>query len=173
MRRSSSYTDEASRFRAAILRGVGVAMALPWLESIPVWGACNCARHARVGAHFPSGSPRCSWATASTRSIGGRKVQARRWSWARASNRWRRSSQDECRHRPLQQERHRRRHSSRADGQYPLRRAAPERRGAERRHQHGPGAGQPPRAGDGPAEHGARLRAAHHRLSRDQLLDGL
>jgi hypothetical protein len=32
--------DEASRVnRRTLLRGVGVAMALPWLESIPVWGA--------------------------------------------------------------------------------------------------------------------------------------
>src|SRR4030095_4661033 len=33
--RSGSHQSSRRRF----LRGVGVAMALPWLESIPVWGA--------------------------------------------------------------------------------------------------------------------------------------
>src|SRR6266436_3154962 len=32
-------TDRHRTSRRAFLRGVGVAMALPWLESIPVWGA--------------------------------------------------------------------------------------------------------------------------------------
>ncbi len=32
---------------------------------------------------FPSGSPRCSWATASTRTTGGPRAPAPRWSWAR------------------------------------------------------------------------------------------
>ena len=27
--------------RRTMLRGVGVSMALPWLESLPVWGATN------------------------------------------------------------------------------------------------------------------------------------
>ena len=41
------------------------------------------------------------------------------------------------------------------------------------RHQHRPGAGQHIGRGDGAAEHGAGLRAADHRLPRDELLDGL
>src|SRR5713101_5681828 len=30
--------------RRTVLRGVGVAMALPWLESIPVWGGNAASR---------------------------------------------------------------------------------------------------------------------------------
>ena len=52
---------------ARFLRGAGVAMALPWLESIPVWGAEPGGRRGRAR----SGSRPCSWATASTRSTGG------------------------------------------------------------------------------------------------------
>src|SRR5262245_2727660 len=37
--------------RRTILRGAGVAMALPWLESIPVWGATPVADGA--AAAFP------------------------------------------------------------------------------------------------------------------------
>jgi hypothetical protein len=37
--------------RRTVLRGVGVAMALPWLESIPVWGG-NAASHS-VPSMFP------------------------------------------------------------------------------------------------------------------------
>ena len=33
----STFNSELSR--RAFLRGVGVTMALPWLESVPVWGA--------------------------------------------------------------------------------------------------------------------------------------
>src|SRR4051812_30604875 len=35
--------------RRTMLRGVGVAMALPWLESIPVWGSESTG----TGAGFP------------------------------------------------------------------------------------------------------------------------
>ena len=57
--------------RRAMLRGTGVAMALPWLESIPVWGlaaeddvqsqGCRCRMAPTI---FPSASPRCSWPAA-------------------------------------------------------------------------------------------------------------
>src|SRR6266850_3498939 len=36
---SSMKSDHLRTSRRRFLRGVGVAMALPWLESIPVWGA--------------------------------------------------------------------------------------------------------------------------------------
>jgi hypothetical protein len=40
--------------RRTLLRGAGVAMALPWLESIPVWGAVSSATGAgEVAALFP------------------------------------------------------------------------------------------------------------------------
>ena len=38
--------------RRTVLRGAGVAMALPWLESIPVWGAANQSSPQRVAALF-------------------------------------------------------------------------------------------------------------------------
>src|SRR5688572_14091363 len=34
---SKTYSDKLSR--RTVLRGAGVVMTLPWLESIPVWGA--------------------------------------------------------------------------------------------------------------------------------------
>ena len=42
MRDPNENSPEAWRHRISrrtFLRGVGVTMALPWLESIPVWGA--------------------------------------------------------------------------------------------------------------------------------------
>ena len=36
---SLSPTSSLQTSRRKFLRGVGVAMALPWMESIPVWGA--------------------------------------------------------------------------------------------------------------------------------------
>ena len=69
--------------RRTFLRGAGVAMFLPWLESIPVWGATACGRP----ADSPGVSQSCSWPTASTRTTGGRKAPARRWSWDRPSSR--------------------------------------------------------------------------------------
>ena len=38
--------------RRTVLRGAGVAMALPWLESIPVWGAANQSSPQRIAALF-------------------------------------------------------------------------------------------------------------------------
>ena len=53
--RESLPSDPRRATRRTFLRGVGVSMALPWLESVPVWGArrwratCRCP--------VPSGSP--------------------------------------------------------------------------------------------------------------------
>ena len=38
--------------RRTILRGAGVAMALPWLESIPVWGAAAPTGPKRIATLF-------------------------------------------------------------------------------------------------------------------------
>ena len=38
--------------RRMFLRGVGVTMALPWLESVPVWGAAPPTSRA-AGGSFP------------------------------------------------------------------------------------------------------------------------
>ena len=60
--------------RRTMLRGTGVAMALPWLESIPVWGGEPAATAP------PGGSPRCSWATGSAPPTGRPRARGRRWS---------------------------------------------------------------------------------------------
>ncbi len=39
--------------RRTFLRGVGVTMALPWLESVPVWGASASAALGDVSGEFP------------------------------------------------------------------------------------------------------------------------
>ncbi|MCR9291442.1 MAG: DUF1552 domain-containing protein [bacterium] len=41
-----SHHQKQQLTRRTLLRGTGVAMALPWLESIPVWGASTEAEHA-------------------------------------------------------------------------------------------------------------------------------
>ena len=123
----------------------GVAMALPWLESVPVWGAEPAGGEPPRRAR--SGSPPCSWAAASTPTTGGPRAPAPRWSWARASSRWRRCKAKLNVINGL--------FNKNATGvgihpgpdrQHPLRRGAAEGGGAEGRHQHRPGAGQPPRA---------------------------
>ena len=92
-------------------------MALPWLESLPVWGASRPA-----AARRRSGSPPCSWATASART---------HW-WAKGAGADMELSKSleplaavpaaaERHLGPVQQARDRRRHPSRADRQHPLR----------------------------------------------------
>ena len=41
MRSQAERTQRSEPSRRAFLRGVGVTMALPWLESLPVWGASS------------------------------------------------------------------------------------------------------------------------------------
>src|SRR5450631_1323976 len=44
MRRNRSMKTQVTQIhRHTLLRGAGVAMALPWLESIPVWGGEQAA----------------------------------------------------------------------------------------------------------------------------------
>ena len=70
--------------RRAMLRGLGVTMALPWLESFPVWGD----EPVKAGASSrPCAWPCCSPATAFTARSGGPRAKAGPWSWARCSNR--------------------------------------------------------------------------------------
>ena len=73
--------------RRRFLRGTGVVMALPWLESMPVWGAAADGR----GGRARSGSRFCSWATASTPTSGGPRDRAPTMELGRASRRWSRS----------------------------------------------------------------------------------
>ena len=68
--------------RRHFLRGVGVALALPWLESLPVLRAEAAAAAAAQAA---KARRRCGWAscssrTASSRRTGGPRAAARRWS---------------------------------------------------------------------------------------------
>ena len=147
-------------------------MALPWLESLPVWGG-----EAATGA-APPVFPRRFAAL-----FMGNGINPNHW-WAKGSGPGMElskslqplapfKSQAERRLGPVQQARHGRRHPSGPDGQHPLGRGAAEGRGAQGGRQHGPGARRPPRRGDAAAQPRPGLRAADHRLSRDQLLDGL
>ena len=63
--RTKKSADRISR--RTVLRGAGVTMALPWLESLPAFADTNTGRRSR------SASPFCSWAMASTRITGTRK----------------------------------------------------------------------------------------------------
>lgn len=53
--------------RRTVLRGAGMAMALPWLESIPVWGATNRSSPKRFAALFMANgiNPKEWWAKGS------------------------------------------------------------------------------------------------------------
>src|SRR5687767_10293249 len=56
MRDPHENSPEAHRYRISrrtFLRGVGVTMALPWLESIPVWGAPAAAAEGGAATVFP------------------------------------------------------------------------------------------------------------------------
>ncbi len=44
--------------RRIFLRGAGVAVALPWLESLPVWGASSVASNASNASNGPSETPK-------------------------------------------------------------------------------------------------------------------
>ncbi|HEY4328743.1 MAG TPA: DUF1552 domain-containing protein [Phycisphaerae bacterium] len=49
-------TREVRFSRRTLLRGAGVAMALPWLESVPVWGADTAAGAAAAGTEAAGGA---------------------------------------------------------------------------------------------------------------------
>ena len=57
--------------------------------SSPGWNRSRCGAPPRrpAGRRSPGVSPSCSWPTASTRTTGGRKAPARRWSWDPRSSR--------------------------------------------------------------------------------------
>ena len=79
----STGSPSSATSRRHFLRGVGVALALPWLESLPVFAQAAGTGEGRC-------CPRCASAssssrTASSRRTGGRRAAARRWSWDRAS----------------------------------------------------------------------------------------
>ena len=158
--------------RRTFLRGVGVTMALPWLESVPVWGA------ATMVGDVPAPCPKRFAAL-----FMGCGINPTNW-WAKGAG----ASMElgRCLE-PLAPLKAKinvvhglfNKHATGVgihpgdDRQHPLRRGAPEGGRAQGGHQHRPGAGEAPGRGDRPAEHGPGLRAADHRLPRDELLDGL
>ena len=167
---ASGRASQASR--RTFLRGVGVTMALPWLESVPVWGAAADGRRparalpeaVRRPVHGLRRQPDQLVGQGRRRRDGAGPVPGA----AGAAQ-----GQDQRRQRPVQQARHGRGHPPGPDRQHPLGGRASERGRAQGGHQHRPGARQAPGRGDGAAQHGPGLRAADHRLPRDQLLDGL
>ena len=158
--------------RRTLLRGAGVAMALPWLESIPVWG-----REAAAGSAHPAFPKRFA------ALFMGNGISPNHW-WAKGAGRDMELSKTL---EPMEPFKSRLNvitglfnknatgvgiHPG-TDGQHPLRGRASEGGRPQGGDQHGPGPRQPPRRRDGPAQPRPGLRTADHRLSRDQLLDGL
>ncbi len=128
--------------RRTLLSGVGVTMALPWLESLPVWGS-EPPRHAASAAPPPKRFAALFM---------GNGISPKHW-WAKGAGARHGAEQEPraARAVPVAAERHlgpvqqagdRRRHPSRPDRQHPLRRGAAEGRRAARRHQHRSGAGR-------------------------------
>ena len=163
--------------RRTFLRGVGVTMALPWLESLPRLG-----RDAGVAAgrrHPTAGEFPKRFAVL----FMGNGINGNHW-WAKGAGAEMELGKSLEPLAPLKTKMNFINglfnkpatgvgiHPG-PDGQHSLRRAAAKGGGAPRRHQHGPGAGQPHRPGHDAAEPGAGLRAADHRLPRDEFLDGL
>ena len=142
--------------RRTFLRGVGVTMALPWLESVAGLGRRQAQEHRRPSRRC--GSPACSPATASTARSGGPRAKARTWNSARC---WSRSSR--VREKLLflrglyNAGSPHRRHPQLPDRQPAHRRAPRPRRRDQVRHQLRPGHR---RADEGPDE-GAEPRAGH------------
>ena len=63
---------ESASSRRIFLRGAGVTMALPWLESLAGLGVSSASAATDLRAS-PSASPCCSWATGSVPPTGGPK----------------------------------------------------------------------------------------------------
>ena len=78
---------EHAASRRTFLKGVGVTMALPWLESVPVWGARGDGR--RPARTLPEAVRRpVHGLWRQLRPTGGPRAPATRWSWARAWSPW-------------------------------------------------------------------------------------
>ena len=169
--------DTASS-RRTFLRGAGVTMALPWLESVR--GLRRRSRHGAAGGVCSRQSPPQALAVL----FMGNGVNSDHW-WAKGTGRARWScARPSSRMAPFKAKmnvinglfnKHATGvgiHPGQTGNILSGRRPAEGGRAA-RRHQHRPGARQPPRRGDRPAQHGPGVRAADHRLPRDELLDGL
>ena len=157
--------------RRTLLQGVGVTMALPWLESLSGWGAeAPSGAAGRVSEAFRGSvhGQRHQPQELVRQRIGcrhGTEQESRTFAPA--------SVAAERRLRAVQQTRHRRRHPSRPDRQHPIGRRSAKGGRAARRRQRGSGNRRAFRGGDRTAEPCARVRATDHRLSRVEFLDGL
>ena len=163
--------------RRTVLQGIGVTMALPWMESLAGFGSTE-AMAAAARAKELAGAPK-RFAVV----FQGNGINPNHW-WAKGSGAAmelsqtlqpleKRQDQDQRHRRPVQQVRDGQRHPSGHDRQPADRRAAQARRDHAQRRQHGPDARQPHRPGHRAVEPGARLRGADDRLPRDQLLERL
>ena len=158
--------------RRTLLKGVGVTMALPWLESLSGWGADSPLRRAPRRVPQALRGPLHGQRHQPQELV--RQGVGRRHGAEQEPRTPRPVPVPAERHlRPVQQARHRRRHPPRPDRQHPVGGRPAKGGRAARRRQRGSGARRPLRGGDRPAEPRAGLRAADHRLPRDELLDGL
>ncbi len=143
--------------RRAVLRGLGVSMALPWLESLAAFGGEPVA--ARL-PNRPCAWPWCSPATAFTATSGGPRAKAAQWNSGKVLAAARAVQGEDAVHpRPVQRRGRQRRHPQRHDGQPAHRRGA--RRGRRRPlwNQHRSVARSKSRRGNESAQPRAWLRA--------------
>ena len=156
--------------RRTVLRGVGVTMALPWLESLPALAAAPpmTRRHSR---------------NASPSLFMGNGINGNHW-WAKGAGAEMKLGKTLAPLEPLKKKInvinglfnqpavgmgiHPGQTGNLLSG-VPIQKGAIVKAGIT----HGPGARRATRPGDAAAQHGAGLRAAHDRLPRDELLDGL
>ena len=169
--RPTRYTmTKATISRRTVLRGLGVTMALPWLESM-AWA--NPAQSAVPGNLVTTA------AGAFPKRFGvlfmGNGINGNHW-WARGQGAEMKlgktlaaaraaQAQDQRHQRPLQPDGRRHRHPPRADGSTADRRQHPEGRHREGGHLDGSGARQQHRTGNAAGEHRARVRAADDRAT--------
>ena len=73
--------------RRTLLRGVGVTMALPWMESRSVWGDESPAKSSERQARLPFVWRCCFPAADFTPATGGPRALGRRWNSVRCSSR--------------------------------------------------------------------------------------
>ena len=154
--------------RRTVLRGAGVTMALPWLESLPAFAGVHL--RGRLPEAF-RGSVHGQWrerGSLGRRGFGRRDEAQQDAGAARAAE-----AQDQRDSRSVPQARHRSGHSSRADGKSALRRDHSEGRHHQGGHHGRSDDRQPRRPGYGAVQHRSGLRAADDRIPRDELLDGL
>ncbi len=130
--------------RRTLLRGIGVTMALPWLESLPLVGTSSAS-----AAAPPSSAPPKRFAAL----FMGNGISPKNW-WAKGAGADMQLSKSLEPLAPFRSElnvitglfnkaRDGRRHPSGTDRQHPLGCRAPEGGRASRRHQHGSGARRP------------------------------